>query len=365
MHIPPEISNPGSFSSIMNTETSPSMTAPSTTVSSTPSARKYLWGVVLTFIALALSASYLLDDWLDSKTATPAAGKPAVDLRQTIDAIKAGLQKIDDETSAAELRLWEAFGTDMEKAREQGRTACRSGVNKAVSQLVQTDQIGWLIADFAQDKVLGGSRATSRVQQSSTALVTAMQSTTTRSADLVSALEQRINALHNEHAARMGGVIQSYEGRLPAGNIKAMAGTFERVPLRVSVHTGGVSFGAALEVWYVKSTQESLRKVMAFLARRLSPQIARAATGVGAVVVDGPLPVGDILAVGLAAWTAYEVFHLPDAIRETVRGEYQAAADAHLSILDAEVKSALEKLMQQAREQRQQLRAELLAQITQ
>ena len=364
MRHPPEICEPASFHSIMNTEISPSMTAPSTTVSAPPSARRYLRAVILTLIALALSSSYLMDGWLDSKTATPAAGKPAVDLRQTIDAIKADLEKIDDETAAGELLLWEAFGTDMEKAREQNRSACRAGVHKVVNQLVQVDQIGWLIADFAQDKVLGGSRATTRVQQSSSDLVTAMQSATTRTADLVSALEQRIDALHNEHAARMGGVIQSYEGRLPAGDLKAMAGTFERVPQRVSVHAGGVAFGAVLEVWFVKSTQESLRKVMAFLTRRLGPQIARAATGVGAVVVDGPLPVGDIIAVGLAAWTAYEVFNLPDSIRETVRGEYRAAADAHLSALDAEVKSALEKLMQQAREQRQQLHAELLAQLT-
>jgi hypothetical protein len=345
----------------MNTEISPSMTASS---NSKPTARKYVRAVVLTLIALALSTSYLVDGWLDSKTATPAVGKPAVDLRQTIDAIKADLEKIDGETVAEELRLWEAFGTDMENTRKQSRSTCRAGVNKVVSQLVQADQIGWLIADFAQDKVLGGSRATKRVQQSSTDLVTAMQSATTSTADLVSALEQRIDALHNEHAARMGGVIHSYEGRLPAGDLKAMAGTFERIPLRVGVNIGGVAFGAALEVWFVKSTQESLRKVMAFLARRLGPQIARAATGVGAVVVDGPLPVGDIIAVGLAAWTAYEVFQLPDSIRETVRGEYQAAADTHLSVLDAEVKSALEKLMQQAREQRQQLHSELLAQIT-
>jgi hypothetical protein len=341
------------------------MTANSSAVTPRPSLRRTaLSAGVLCIIAAALSVPYFVEGWLENSSAKHVVRDFGLDLKQTLDRIKADIQKINDSTAQEETRLWEAFGARMTQVGEINRRACQAGVDNAVRQSVLASEIGWLIADFAQDKVRGGNRAAARVQQNAAGLIGAMQQATARTGDLVAALEQELNALHNQHAARLGGVISSYKASLPKGDFSRLEAACGNVPLKTSVSVGGVSAAAALEAVYVQSTRQAVKSVVEYLAKRLAPQAGRAATGVGAVAVDGPLPIGDIVAVGLGIWTVWEVVKLPNAIRGTVREEFQRAAEAHLSALDGELRNVLDTLTKQTRESREKLHADLLAKIS-
>lgn len=79
----------------------------------------------------------------------------------------------------------------------------------------------------------------------------------------------------------------------------------------------------AIEAMLIRQTVSTVTKTIGKTAAR---QAATMAAGVGAAVVDGPLPVGDVIAVvsvvGCTAWTGYDVWNatkvLPGELRRTL-----------------------------------------------
>jgi hypothetical protein len=284
-----------------------------------------------------------------------------VDWNQRLSQIQADLRKANSGAAQEEAQVWQDFGKRLDEVQKQNRKETSNGVDSAVSSLVQADQIGWLVADYAQDKVLGGDRAKSRVDECSSAFTKSLKDSAVRTTGLVDGLQQELAAVNNRYAMTVGEIIDQQGPSLPTANFEHLAKLRQQVPFRVSIQVGTAAVATTFEIATARATKEAVVKVTQWLARKLAPQIAKASVGVGAAVVDGPLPIGDILTVCLAAWTVYDVATMPGQIRDEVLEQFRNVESEHSQMLDTQVKSSVEELSKKSNKARETLHNELLA----
>lgn len=338
---------------------------PTATASSASSLRSKLRrNLILAAVFLALLAPVtvkFLSDKPQARAHTPTA--PRVDWSAKVEKIRTDLSRVNDEAVGAESKVWESFGKRLKEIQKQDRKDTQSSVKSAVNSLVQVDQIGWLIADFAQDKVLGGDRAGSRVKACSNSFIQTLKDSALRSTELLDSLKQELTAVNNRYAMQVGEIIETQGSQLPPANFEQLAALHRNVAMEVTAEVGGAAIAVVLEAAAIGATRESMTKLLGLMGKKLAPQISKATIGVGAAVGDGPLPVGDILAVGLAVWTVWDVVSLPNRIRSDVRKEFSQAAERHLELLDDQVTSAIRELSAQPRQARENLQQEVLARL--
>lgn len=91
--------------------------------------------------------------------------------------------------------------------------------------------------------------------------------------------------------------------------------------------SGSAVSGLALEAVFLKSTLQSLSRVLASVVARMSTSVA---AGGACAAADGPLPIGDIFGVALAAggtaWSMYDLWK----IRKTLPSELRAVLYASI-----------------------------------
>jgi hypothetical protein len=74
----------------------------------------------------------------------------------------------------------------------------------------------------------------------------------------------------------------------------------------------GLTVGAGMEIAFIRGTLSAAKRLC---VRYFGKAIVRLAASGGLVVADGPLPIGDIVAVVMTAWTAVEVYQAKDDYR--------------------------------------------------
>jgi hypothetical protein len=316
--------------------------------------------IPLLLIFGALTAPWIVKNLPGDRNRGNGTQGVGVDWRQSSEKVRKSLDQVKSEAAEAEDLLWRVFTQKLEAAKRANRKETNAGVESTVNTLVQAGEIGWLIADYAQDNVLGGDRAKRRIEACSGPFNHSLKNSSVRVDGLIDGLQQDLAALNNRYAIAVGEVIEQEQATMPRSNFEHLMRARENVTFDTALEVGGASAAVTLELITIRTTKEAIVEVYHFLARKLAPQIAKGAVGVGAAAVDGPLPIGDILTVGLAAWTVYDVASLPGAIREDVRKEFGNAADEHLRLLDQQVDAAVAELAKRSRGSREKMHEELL-----
>lgn len=104
-----------------------------------------------------------------------------------------------------------------------------------------------------------------------------------------------------------------------AGDLPTALGGLARQGISLTLST-------AFDAWAIVHTSVAkglLQKTVALAARMFARPAATAAASATAAVVDGPLPLGDVITVVGTAWTAYDVHRT----RRTFRADLQTAVD--------------------------------------
>ncbi len=318
------------------------------------------------FIPLLLIFAALTAPWIGKKLTSArndgrGSGASGVDWQQSSAQVRKSLEQTKSEAAQAEKQLWSEFAKQMEAAKKQNQRDTDAGVDATVNTLVQTGEIGWLIADYAQDKVLGGDRAPRRIEACSGSFTQSLKNSSVRVSGLIDGLQQDLTAVNNRYAIAVGEVIEQKGANLPRSNFEHLMRVRKNVPFDVALEAGGAGAAVTFELITISTTKKAIVEVCGFLAQKLAPQIAKAAVGTGAAAVDGPLPFGDILTVVMAAWTIYDVASLPGAIREDVRKEFEHAASEHHRLLDEQAGDAVAELAKRSRSSREKMHEQLLA----
>ncbi len=80
----------------------------------------------------------------------------------------------------------------------------------------------------------------------------------------------------------------------------------------------------AFEAAFAKSTYAAARELVMILGGKA---VAKGGLTIALPFVDGPIPVGDILAVGGAAWTAWDVHKLARVLPDAIENQLRATVD--------------------------------------
>ena len=81
----------------------------------------------------------------------------------------------------------------------------------------------------------------------------------------------------------------------------------------------------AIESIYVKSTYKCL-------VRLLNPIIKKMVAGIVSSVSDGPLPIGDLVLVGLSIWSVYDIYYIIEVAPEEIQNNLTSELDKQESI---------------------------------
>ena len=229
-------------------------------------ARSKLWRT----LPLVLIASVLLSPWLTkylpsaTKSNTASCGR-VVDWSQGLSQIQDDLRKANSRAAQEESKVWQDFGKRVEGVQKQNHKETSNGVDSAVSSLVRADQIGWLVADYAQDKVLGGDRAKSRVDNCSSAFTKSLKDSAVRTSGLVDCLQQELAAVNNRYAITVGEIIDQQGPSLPKANFAHLAELRKQVPFRVSFQVGTGAVAATFEIATARGTKAAVVKLTQWL----------------------------------------------------------------------------------------------------
>jgi len=285
---------------------------------------------------------------------------PTVDWAARKEKIRGQLEECLAAASLEEAAVWRKFAREWAALCRQNEASLDAGVDNAVSTICQADQIGWLVADFARDKIQGGERAKTRIEQCSCGFLEATKESSVRTRELLARLQADLQAVNNRYAAAVGDVVDDAKLKLPASDYRNLATVYQTMPAQISFEVLGSAVAVGVEVVMFKSTMKALVKL---LAEVLGPQIAKVAAGFGIAAADGPLPVGDIVGVGLGAWTVYDVVSLPAKISGEVRENFDQARDAQLRQLGGQALSAVRQLRASAAPARRNLFSQLAANL--
>jgi len=292
--------------------------------------------------------------------ASTVPAPPVVDWAASKEEIRSQLKNCLATASLEESAVWQQFVNDWTALCEQNEESLDAGVDDAVNTLCQPEQIGWLVADFAQDKIWGGEQARSRIEQCSRKFLDATERSSVLVRERLVRLQTDLEAVNNRYAADVGDVLDDAEFQLPAPDYRELAATYQTLTTKISFEVIGSGVAVGFEAIMIKGTVESLVKL---LAKVLGPQIAKAAAGLGFAVADGPLPIGDIVTIGLAAWTVWDVATLPSEIRGDVRESFESARNAQLRQLGGQALSAVKQLRAASSPARRHLFDELVANL--
>jgi|GEM_PF-1895789 len=282
---------------------------------------------------------------------------------RAVEEMKQELAALQDKAAKEEKLVWDKFARQLQQMKAQNHAECMAAVNPALDELVTVKQVGLLVADFAKDQVLGGNNASDRVAWHTAGLTERMKHASVRAASQLDQLVAELDAVNNRHAIKAGAVIDQHKADLTSHQLSQLAAINHGVAGKIAWQTGSAGGALAFEAMTTGATKQAVINLLVYLSRKLGPQIAKAVTGVTAAAIDGPLPFGDILTVGLALWTVWDVVSLPSDIRADVRNHFEAAVNQHLTALNEQMEKSVQEIAKRQRSVREQVSAQVLASL--
>lgn len=132
--------------------------------------------------------------------------------------------------------------------------------------------------------------------------------------------------------------------RLPRHDVPSVDSwaKFNQALKNLGCNTAGVAVSVAFDVTAIADSQvsaEILKRIVAASSRIFARQAARVVALVPLPALDGPLPIGDILALAGIAWTAYDISQMHDEFRDDVRKSTRAKLDEIRDVMNNRAKA--------------------------
>lgn len=186
-----------------------------------------------------------------------------------------------------------------------------------------------VVWDGAKDKVLGGDRLGTRFDKALDGPF--VQPCARAGAGLIAdletfqaRLEAETKAFREEIGTAHGKLPETVKADFPLDTLqRGMDRAFADLR-RIPLHAGAVAGAAAIEAATIRGTAAAAKRLALWFGGKT---IGKLAAGIGAAAADGPFPFGDFIAVGLAAWTAHDIYDLQNVLPREIAKSLTAAVD--------------------------------------
>lgn len=238
--------------------------------------------------------------------------------------------------------LHEVFLRDIENAGCADFRQAHNNIETTMEQFTGFKNTAYLIYLMAYDKVTSGNSAHDYISghlgpSIISPCLDGNEAIRETLMDFLHKLQEKNNVFHAELIQKLN--------KLPSGSSEAIEGenfirNLEGVDTSINNMVSGKGWfvvGAVFEAIVIKGTIHSLKAVGGKV-------IAKFAGSTAAAVVDGPLPFGDILAVGGFAWCAYDIYH----VQKVLPGKLRSALRKSITDYDVESRTAARKVAEEA-----------------
>lgn len=311
----------------------------SNTMNTTTRKRHFPLSVILLltlFVLLALSTKLSSRIGGELRKAVPlpvnqgaATGfKPdlSTEIRHYNDAVAAALERHLARLAGIENSFESRF---REKGPERFNAA-RAAIPGIRSHFSSFGEMSGVVKDGAMDKAFGGDRLQDRfnaaldkpfIQPCARAGESLIADYETFAAEM----DAESAAFREELAEAQGELPEAIRAEFPAETLQASMeqtyGALHWMPIKA----GLVAAETAIEAATIRSTVAAARRLALGYGAKA---IGKGAAAAAAPAADGPLPIFDIIAVGLAAWTVYDIYDLMDVLPREIEKNLVATTDS-------------------------------------
>lgn len=283
--------------------------------------------------------------WLEEITPTTSSDSREEELKalekQLSDKAQSYRTQIDSERAQ--------FRKELRSILDSGKAAAYSGIDPTIRYFTQFGNASSLVKDLAIDNAKAEATISSVVETNISNPINSMQK---QIEEQLKNYTLRTQAIANRYTAEVQGTIRKYQNtgidhkvlrKIETAHANAIKGLRETTKKNAIAATS-TAINVAIEAACFKATKESAKTILKWAFKTATKRAGTTAAASGfAVVADGPVPIGDIIGVGIAIfggiWTAYDISDayteirnelpksLKDGIDETIREAEQSAID--------------------------------------
>ena len=297
---------------------------------------------LLILLLLLLAASSATSWWMKRQlprgaTSPVATPTPAPQAAEAAPDYSADIQRYNAAVAAALERhlhrIDELHGQFQEGLRRSGPSrfqSARAAIPGIRKSFASVKAMTGVVKDGAMDKVRGGDRLQRRFNAALDGpfvrpCARAGQSLIANYETFAAQLAAEDAAFREELSAAHGNLPSAVRAEFPVETLHATMvrtyGALRAMPLKA----GLVAAETAIEMATIRSTVAAVRG----LALRFGGKaIGKGAASAAAPFVDGPVPIGDVVAVGGALWTLYDIRELTKVLPREIEKSLKASVDA-------------------------------------
>lgn len=247
------------------------------------------------------------------------------------------------DTDEREWEVWMQFAADWADTRERCVTRVVEAKMRSVNAQMAWKEVAGLLLDFAQDKFCSGDSALERIEGNARPFLEALMDVAAAGEAEVRKTNERMHEINNRFAMNIGTIIDDAEVSVPPRTFQALRGLGEDAARQCTMSVVANSGAVVLEAVAARATIESVKTVCAWLGRVLAPYIVRTSTALATAEV----PFIDLISVGLLAWTAHDVFTLPEKIQTGLDAQFKQAMEVCLKEIESGMDASVEGLKRQ------------------
>ena len=271
------------------------------------------------------------------KPSVPAPAKPAYKLEDFKRKIEAARSK----HNAANRQLWEDFKREIQAAGEADFSRARNNIGETVGQFCNFKACANLVYTMARDKIKGTQEAqnmitsvvSNRIMQPCAAGGAAIQDAT---ANFIHRLKENDNIFRAECAAELKNFPEQSSDLAAAEDFVKDLTMFNQQVENYVMTSAFTAVGTVIEAALLPQT-------IAAFGRLLGPVVVKVTGSAAAPFLDGPLPIGDIIAIGGFIWCNYDIYQVLKVLPQKMRTSLLEAIANYSSKVRAEALKKAEK----------------------
>ena len=254
-------------------------------------------------------------------TGETAPAKPAYSL----DDFKREVEKLRAQHNFENRRLLDEFKNKIQTVGEADFQKAKNNIQPTVSQICNFNACAKLIFQMTRDKIKKTNEADTFIRNLLDSGI--IKPCTAGSAAVQDATEDFLHRLHendNKFRASCAAELQklpedSQDFEVGKGFVEKLDQFNQQVDDYL-ISCAFTSVGTVIELVMIRQT-------IVILTKLCTPIITKLAGGVAASLLDGPLPIGDIIAIGATVWCGYEIYSLIKILPEKMGKTLSEAID--------------------------------------
>ncbi len=347
--------------------------------------KKRMFGRIAYFTAISLALLLAATGWLMSRGepcgTVPELGEKATKLfsskkrlsEEEREKVKQEIRRIFDETRKEDLETYNSTVSRMEEQLRKGVRRAKDNIPNVIDSTCTFKQSAKICYLMAKDAADGGNELSEHLSGVIVPnIISPLQKGTAECENELARLAASLESSRTNLHARIVSA-----GQMPELGLErdpAIENSFKELLKTVDSSSDGITeiakiktmtaISIAIDAIFIRSTVACFRSVLGHIARRMGVTVA---SSIASAAADGPLPIGDaiavVISVGGAAWCAYDIYKANTEMPAKIRSELWNSIERSCKDVLESGMSRAKAILEAYEKQHSQMEQKVLAEI--